>query len=56
MEREGWIAGRWIENPGQHRRRYYRLTPSGRKQLAAQRSSWSAFLAGLRQTAGLQDA
>ena len=56
MEREGWIAGRWIENPGQHRRRYCRLTPSGRKQLAAQRSSWSAFLAGLRQTAGLQDA
>ena len=56
MEREGWIAGRWIENPGQYRRRYYRLTPSGRKQLAAQRSSWSAFLAGLRQTAGLQDA
>jgi PadR family transcriptional regulator, regulatory protein PadR len=56
MEREGWIAGRWIEKPGQHRRRYYRLTPSGRKQLAAQRSSWSQFLAGLRQTAGLQDA
>jgi transcriptional regulator len=56
MEREGWIAGRWIEKSGQHRRRYYRLTPSGRKQLAAQRSSWSTFLAGLRQTAGLQDA
>jgi transcriptional regulator len=56
MEREGWIAGRWIEKPGQHRRRYYRLTAAGRKQLAAQRSSWSQFLAGLRQTAGLQDA
>jgi PadR family transcriptional regulator PadR len=56
MEREGWIAGRWVEKAGQRRRRYYRLTPSGQKQLAAQRSSWSAFLAGLRQTAGLQDA
>lgn len=56
MERKGWIAGRWIESPGQRRRRYYRLTPSGRKQLAAQRSSWATFLAGLRQTAGLQDA
>lgn len=56
MEREGWIAGQWVEKPGQRRRRYYRLTPSGQEQLAEQRSSWSAFLAGLRQTAGLQDA
>src|SRR5882672_173013 len=55
MEQEGWIAGRWVEAPGQRRRRYYRLTALGRKQLAEQRSSWSIFLAGLRQ-AGLQDA
>jgi transcriptional regulator len=56
MEREGWIAGRWVETAGQRRRRYYKLTASGRKQLAEQRSSWSAFLIGIRQTAGLQDA
>src|ERR1017187_3594822 len=55
MEREGWLAGRWIENPGLVRRRYYRLPPSGQKRLAAQRSSWSAFLVGLFQPAGLQD-
>src|SRR5713226_5076584 len=55
LERKGWIAGRWVETPGVRRRRYYRLTPSGRKQLAEQRSSWSAFLEGIRQTAGLQD-
>ena len=56
LERKGWIAGRWVEKAGQRRRRYYKLTPSGRKQLGEQRSSWSAFLAGLRQTAGLQNA
>jgi transcriptional regulator len=56
MEREGWIAGRWVEAAGQRRRRFYRLTVAGRKQLAEQRTSWAAFLAGLRQTAGLQDA
>jgi len=56
MEREGWIAGWWVETPGQRRRRYYKLTPLGRKQLAEQRSSWSLFLAGMRRTAGLQDA
>lgn len=56
LERQGWIVGHWVEKPGQRRRRYYRLTPAGRTQLAEQRSSWSAFLVGLRQTAGLQDA
>jgi PadR family transcriptional regulator len=56
MERQGWVAARWVEEPGQRRRRYYRLTASGRKQLAKQRTSWSEFLAGLRQTAGLHDA
>lgn len=56
MERQGWITGRWVEKAGQRRRRYYRLTTAGRQELAQQRSSWSEFLAGMRQTAGLQDA
>ena len=56
LEKEGWIAGTWVEKPGQRRRRYYKLTASGRKQLAEQRSSWAAFIQGIRQTAGLQDA
>jgi transcriptional regulator len=56
LERRGWIVGRWVEAPRERRRRYYRLTPAGRKQLAEQRSSWSEFLQGIRQTAGLQDA
>lgn len=56
LERKGWIAGRWVEAAGQRRRRFYRLTASGRRELASQRSSWSAFIEGMRQTAGLQDA
>jgi len=56
LEREGWIAGKWVETPGVRRRRFYRLTSAGRKQLAEQRSNWSSFLEGMRQTAGLQDA
>jgi len=56
LERKGWIAGRWVEKPGQRRRRYYRLTLAGKKQLSEQRSSWSAFLEGIKRTAGLQDA
>ncbi|HTI69794.1 MAG TPA: PadR family transcriptional regulator [Candidatus Limnocylindria bacterium] len=56
LERKGWIVGQWVEKAGQRRRRYYTLTPAGRKQLAEQRSDWSAFINGLRLTAGLQDA
>ena len=42
MERRDWIEGKWIEKAGQRRRRYYRLTPAGRKVLIAQRSDWHA--------------
>src|SRR5580765_1426082 len=41
LEERGWIDGRWVERAGQRRRRLYRLTPAGRKILAAQRRSWS---------------
>jgi PadR family transcriptional regulator len=44
LEEREWIAGRWIEKPGQRRRRYYRLTPEGRKVLARQRVTWRAFV------------
>ena len=44
LERRGLIAGRWVEKPGQRRRRYYTLTASGRKVLAEQRKNWSAFM------------
>src|SRR2546430_17644260 len=38
LEKSGWIRGRWVEKPGQRRRRYYRLPAAGEKVLAAQRS------------------
>ncbi|HYN08922.1 MAG TPA: PadR family transcriptional regulator [Vicinamibacterales bacterium] len=51
MERRGWIAGRWIEKSGQRRRRYYRLTPAGRKVLAAQRREWQSLMSALDRVA-----
>jgi transcriptional regulator len=54
MERRGWIDGKWVEKAGQRRRRYYRLTPEGRKTLAAQRSTWRELLAALQKVAGLE--
>jgi transcriptional regulator len=51
LERRGWIEGRWVERAGQRRRRYYRLTPAGRKVLAEQRRSWEAFATAIGRIA-----
>lgn len=56
LERKKWIEGRWVEKPSQRRRRYYRLTREGRRQLEAQRRSWSEFVAAISQVAGVQHA
>lgn len=53
LEIRGWIAGKWVEQPGQRRRRYYRLTPGGRRMLGEQRSAWRAFAAAIDRIAGL---
>jgi transcriptional regulator len=56
LERRGWIDGRWVEKAGQRRRRYYRLTASGRRVLAEQRTGWRAFVAAINRIAGLEHA
>jgi transcriptional regulator len=53
LERRGWIEGRWVEKARQRRRRYYRLTPAGRKILAAQRRDWRELLTALHRVAGI---
>ena len=53
LERRGLIAGRWVEKAGQRRRRYYALTGAGRKVLAEQRRTWSAFMQAVQAAAGL---
>lgn len=54
LEARGWIRGRWIERAGQRRRRYYRITDSGHRVLAAQRDDWARFIAALGQVAGVR--
>ena len=49
LERRGWIKGQWVEKAGQRRRRYYKLTPEGRKVLAAQRNTWRAFVEAINR-------
>jgi PadR family transcriptional regulator, regulatory protein PadR len=52
LERRGLIDGRWVEKPGQRRRRYYTLTAAGRKVLAERRTNWNAFAQAVRTAAG----
>jgi transcriptional regulator len=56
LEKRGWIDGRWVEKEGVRRRRFYRLTPAGRRVLREQRSSWSEFVAALDRVARLRNA
>ena len=56
LEQRGWIKGRWVEGEGQRRRRFYRLTPEGKKVLAAQRETWREFVAAINRITGAEHA
>jgi PadR family transcriptional regulator PadR len=56
LEERGLIRGRWVERAGQRRRRYYRITDSGKSILASQREEWTRFIVALTQVAGVKPA
>jgi len=56
LEKRGWIRGRWVEKAGRRRRRYYRLTPAGRKVLASQRDGWQEFVGAINRIVGIAHA
>ena len=45
----GWVVAEWKTSPKARRARYYRLTPAGRKQLAAATSKWERFAKAMRR-------
>ena len=52
LEERGWIKGAWVEKPDERRRRFYRVTPEGRRALAQQRKTWTAFVEAVRRVTG----
>jgi len=48
LERNGYVESRWGESESGRRRKYYRLTPRGRDQLASQRRQWQLVDSMLR--------
>ena len=54
MEERGWIRGRWVEKPGQRRRRFYQLSAAGQKVLVSQRQRWQEFAEAVRRITGVK--
>ena len=44
LQQEGWIKGDWGVSKNNQRAKFYRLTASGRRQLAAETSRWERFV------------
>ena len=40
LERRGWIQAKWGKSANNRRAKYYELTPTGRKQLEDESTSW----------------
>ncbi len=49
LERLGHVEARWEVAESGRRRRYYRLTPSGRERLAEERRQWETVEATLQR-------
>jgi len=47
MEHKGWLEAEWGLSELGRRAKFYRLTPKGRRQLAAQSAEWARFAAAI---------
>ncbi len=56
FERKAWVKAEWQTLANGRRRRCYRLTPLGRKQLAPLREQWRAFFRAFQNITGFQNA
>ncbi|MGH7717375.1 MAG: PadR family transcriptional regulator [Gemmatimonadaceae bacterium] len=43
MEQKGWLDAEWGHTDRNRQAKFYRLTPAGRRQLAAELSKWSRY-------------
>jgi transcriptional regulator len=54
LERQGWISSEWKVSENKQRVKTYRLTATGKKQLASEHSRWAQLVAAM--TAALNPA
>jgi len=56
LERKAWVKAEWQTLANGRRRRCYRLTTLGRRQLAPLRKEWRAFFKALQNVTEFQNA
>ena len=49
LERKGWIKAHWGTSDNNRRAKYYELTKSGHKQLAAEKDAWAKLTTAVGQ-------
>ena len=49
LEQEGFIRGEWSATPEGHRAKFYRITPAGQRQLAAEQKNWARIVVAIGQ-------
>ena len=49
LEDRGWIEAEWGTSENNRKAKYYRLTPAGRKMLAAETSRWEQLARAIGQ-------
>ena len=49
LEQNGYVAGEWTATSEGRRAKVYRLTPSGQRQLAAEKRQWSKIVLAVSQ-------
>jgi transcriptional regulator len=52
MERKAWVEAEWGVSELGRRAKFYRMTPRGRRQLAAQTAEWTRFAGAISQVLG----
>ncbi len=52
LEAKGWIVGRWETSSTRRRRRVYRITTRGRRQLAQRAKQWAELARGMALVLG----
>ena len=56
LERKKLVEGKWVEKPGERRRRFYKLTAEGRQALMHHRRTWREFVNALNGLTGFSHA
>ena len=52
LERQKLLSANWQNSDGGRRRKYYRLTAGGKRELAARRKEWSRFQTAVQGVLG----